>query len=50
MNTQEALIIVKKVCADFKGTLADHEAIQTAVKLIEVDLFPPAPLPAPPVV
>jgi hypothetical protein len=53
MNLDEALIIIKAACGDFKGTWADHQKIQAAVALVEHSLrqipaeaaapVPPAP-------
>jgi hypothetical protein len=43
MTTAEALGIVDKVCADFRGTRADHQQILQAVQLIQHALNPPVP-------
>lgn len=34
MNLQTALSIIQKVCADYKGTLAEHQQIQAAIKAL----------------
>jgi hypothetical protein len=52
MSESEAISIIEKVCADFRGTLMDHKAIQEAVVLIKRKLeaanTPAAPSPQPP--
>ena len=37
MTIQEAKGIISKVCTLFKGTLADHQKIQAALRLVFVD-------------
>lgn len=36
MKKDEAIKIIEQVCADFRGTLKDHQAIQQALKVYEV--------------
>lgn len=38
MNKQEAFNLVSKICADFKGTLNDHQAIQQALTVIQNEM------------
>ena len=38
MDIEQALQIVKNVTAEFKGTLQDHNQIQTALSTIEQEL------------
>lgn len=40
MNKSDAMALIGKVCADFKGNLADHQAIQQALKVIQDEVFP----------
>ena len=35
MTVKQALAIVSQVCADFHGTLKDHQTIQQALQVIE---------------
>lgn len=35
MTKEQALEIIKKVCAEFRGNLAEHNTIQEAIKVIE---------------
>lgn len=41
MNIADALNILKQACAQFRGTLADHEQIQAALKIVEMKANPP---------
>lgn len=38
MNLDQALELIKQVCADFNGKLHQHENIQAAIKIIEKEL------------
>lgn len=38
MTTEKAIEIIKEVCAKYQGTLADHQNIQTAIKLLEANV------------
>jgi len=38
MNKEQALEVVKQVCAAFNGNLQQHENIQRAIKLIEENI------------
>lgn len=38
---KEALAIIKKVCASFSGTLAEHQTIQSALGVIEEKVAKP---------
>lgn len=38
ITTQEAFNIVFQVCADFKGTLKEHQLIQQALQKIKSEL------------
>ncbi len=40
MNKSDAMVLIGKICADFKGNLADHQAIQQALKVIQDEVFP----------
>jgi hypothetical protein len=40
MNKTDALNVVAQACAAFKGTLADHQAIQQALEVLKVDAAP----------
>lgn len=35
MKPQEALKVIAEVCANFQGTLAQHQTIQTALRTLE---------------
>lgn len=35
MKLEEALNLLKSVCANFRGTLQDHQALQEALQLVE---------------
>lgn len=35
MKLEEALNLIKSVCANFRGTLQDHQALQQAIQVIE---------------
>jgi len=35
MTKQEAIQLLKQVCAVFRGTLQDHQQLQEALKVIE---------------
>lgn len=35
MKPQEALKVISEVCANFQGTLAQHQTIQAALKTLE---------------
>lgn len=41
MDTKKALEVVKAASAQYKGTLQDHNNIQTALSLIEQELSKP---------
>lgn len=34
MSKDDAIKVISEVCAQFKGTLADHNAIQNALKIM----------------
>jgi len=38
MSTEQALELIKQVCAAFNGNLQQHENIQSALRLIENEL------------
>ena len=38
MTLEQALNNIKAVCAAYRGTLEEHQAIQTAIKTIEAEL------------
>ena len=40
MNKSQAMALISKICAGFKGNLADHQAIQEALKVIQDEVFP----------
>lgn len=40
MNKSDAMALIRKICADFKGSLKDHQTIQQALKVIQDELFP----------
>jgi len=45
MKLEEALTIIEQACAEFKGTLKDHQTIQQAIRLVRAKLAnvePPA--------
>ena len=46
MNDKQAFELVAKICADFKGNLADHQAIQEALNIVRNKVFP-APIKEP---
>lgn len=35
MKLDEALNLIKGVCANFRGTLQDHQALQQAIQVVE---------------
>lgn len=35
MKLEEALNLLKGVCANFRGTLQDHQALQQALQVVE---------------
>lgn len=35
MEIEQALELLKRVCSEFKGNLADHQAIQQALQIVE---------------
>lgn len=35
MKLEEALNLIKNVCANFRGTLQDHQALQQAIQIVE---------------
>ena len=39
MNKEQALELIKQVCAAFVGNLQQHENIQKAVQIIEKELL-----------
>lgn len=41
MSKETALQIIKQVCENFKGTLAEHQQIQTALAAIEASFEKP---------
>jgi F0F1-type ATP synthase delta subunit len=47
MTETEAIALIEKVCAEFRGTLLDHKMIQEAVvtikKILEAAKAPPPP-------
>jgi hypothetical protein len=42
MSKSDAMALIRKVCADFKGSLNDHQTIQKALTVIQDIVFPPA--------
>lgn len=40
MNKEKALTIIENVCAAYKGTLQDHQNIQSALQVIKEALEP----------
>jgi hypothetical protein len=47
MTTLEALAIVDKVCADWRGTRSDHQQVIQAIQLLQHALTPKPPVPDP---
>ena len=46
MTIEQALELLKKIGADFRGSLADHQAIQQALQVVEKEcsrIDPPDP-------
>ena len=35
MSLVEAISLIKRICADYKGTLQDHQIIQQALQIME---------------
>ena len=35
MLLTDALVLIKRICADFKGTLQDHQILQQAIQTVE---------------
>lgn len=35
MTKEDALAVIKQVCAAYRGTLAEHQQIQKAIEVIE---------------
>ena len=45
MNESNAMQLISNVCADFKGTLKDHQLVQEALVVIQNKVFPePVPV------
>jgi len=44
MNPEQAIAVLSDVCKQFRGTLADHNAIQTALAMAKDALIPAIPL------
>lgn len=38
MNTEQALNLLKTVCSIYKGTLEEHQSLQTALQVIKDNL------------
>jgi len=38
MNTEQALNLLKTVCSIYKGTLEEHQSLQTALQVIRANL------------
>lgn len=38
MKLDEALTLIKQICANYRGTLQDHQALQQALQVIEKEL------------
>lgn len=44
MNLNEAVGVIRQVCAEFNGNLGDHQKIQQALQVVtEASLAPPLP-------
>jgi len=43
MTLEQALNNIKTVCAAYRGTLEEHQALQTAIQTIEAELAKVAP-------
>jgi len=35
MLLADALVLIKRICAEFKGTLQDHQILQQAIQTVE---------------
>ena len=35
MLLTDALVLIKRICAEFKGTLQDHQILQQAIQTVE---------------
>ena len=46
MTVEQAMAIIAQICANFHGTLKDHQTIQQALAIYQGDFLPSAPLSA----